>query len=262
MGLCGNYAARRGSVGLINRIFQIEGLNYVVTNRIPRQFATRMMGRISRIESARFVGVALWVWKLFAPELDLSEAKPAHFGTLRDVFVRKLAPGARPVDADPLVMVGPCDAVVGACGRIDRDTLIQAKGLDYRLLERLRCDDLAKHYENGRFVTLRLKATMYHRFHAPAAGRVRSVNYISGDTWNVNPIAVAVLRSLACAAAAAKIPHEESGTVHRSRVPETHAARRADLPQRIAFGLRTGALQHEHAGIPDHPANGARRRLA
>lgn len=120
MGLCRNYAARRGSVGLINRIFQIEGLNYVVTNRIPRQFATRMMGQISRIESDRFVGVALWVWKLFAPELDLSEAKPAHFGTLRDVFVRKLARGARPVDADPLVMVG-------ACGRIDRDTLIQAR---------------------------------------------------------------------------------------------------------------------------------------
>ncbi len=114
-----------------------------------------MMGRI---ESDRFVGVALWVWKLFAPELELSEAKPAHFGTPPDVFVRKLAPGARPVDADPLVMVSPCDAAVGACGRIDRDTLIQAKGLDYRLVELLRCDDLAKHYENGRVVTLRLES--------------------------------------------------------------------------------------------------------
>ena len=31
---------------------------------------------------------------------------------------------------------------------------------------------------------------MYHRFHAPADCRVEQVNYISGDTWNVNPIAL------------------------------------------------------------------------
>ena len=31
---------------------------------------------------------------------------------------------------------------------------------------------------------------MYHRFHAPHDGTVEQVTYISGDTWNVNPIAL------------------------------------------------------------------------
>ncbi len=31
---------------------------------------------------------------------------------------------------------------------------------------------------------------MYHRFHAPYDCRVEQVTYISGDTWNVNPIAL------------------------------------------------------------------------
>ncbi len=42
-------------------------------------------------------------------------------------------------------------------------------------------------YRNGRFVTLRLTSTMYHRFHAPHDARVLEVAHISGDAWNVNP---------------------------------------------------------------------------
>jgi phosphatidylserine decarboxylase len=37
---------------------------------------------------------------------------------------------------------------------------------------------------------------MYHRFHAPADGRIEHVSYISGDTWNVNPIALKRVRGL------------------------------------------------------------------
>ena len=31
---------------------------------------------------------------------------------------------------------------------------------------------------------------MYHRFHAPVDYKVCTVTYISGDTWNVDPIAL------------------------------------------------------------------------
>lgn len=57
---------------------------------------------------------------------------------------------------------------------------------------------LAAQYRNGRYVTLRLTAGMYHRFHAPADCRVEQVNYISGDTWNVNPIALRRVERLFC----------------------------------------------------------------
>src|SRR5262249_28392559 len=163
---------------MISRIFQQEELNFLLTNRIPRRCATRLLGWLSRIESPLVVGASLRIWKLFAPELDLSEARSAHFRTLRDCFIRELRPGARPIAADPDVIVSPCDAVVGACGRVDGEVVIQAKGLAYRLKDLLGDEAGAQSHHNGLFATLRLKSTMYHRFHAPAACRVREVTHI------------------------------------------------------------------------------------
>ena len=54
---------------------------------------------------------------------------------------------------------------------------------------------LVEKYRDGVFVTLRLKSSMYHRFHAPCDARVREVVYVSGDTWNVNPIALEAHRA-------------------------------------------------------------------
>ena len=53
-------------------------------------------------------------------------------------------------------------------------------------------------HQNGRYVTLRLTSSMYHRFHAPHDCRVERVTYISGDTWNVNPIALKRVERLFC----------------------------------------------------------------
>ena len=39
---------------------------------------------------------------------------------------------------------------------------------------------------------------MYHRFHAPYDCRVEQVTYVSGDTWNVNPIALQRIEKLFC----------------------------------------------------------------
>ena len=44
----------------------------------------------------------------------------------------------------------------------------------------------------------RITSSMYHRFHSPLDCRVQQVNYISGDTWNVNPIALKRVQSLFC----------------------------------------------------------------
>jgi phosphatidylserine decarboxylase len=57
---------------------------------------------------------------------------------------------------------------------------------------------LAEHYEGGRYATLRLTSSMYHRFHAPADCRVEQVNYICGDAWNVNPVALKRVERLFC----------------------------------------------------------------
>ncbi len=66
-------------------------------------------------------------------------------------------------------------------------------------LSELLCDDaLAEIHRNGRYVTLRLTSSMYHRFHAPHDCRVEHVSYIPGDTWNVNPAALRRVDKLYC----------------------------------------------------------------
>ena len=196
---------------MIARLFQQEDLNFLLTNRIPRRAATRLLGWLSRLENRFVVSASLRIWKIFSPDLDLSEARTTSFRSLRECFIRELAPEARPIAADPDVIVSPCDAEVGACGRIEDDVVIQAKGLSYTLEQLLGGEALAARHRDGHFVTLRLRSTMYHRFYAPAACRVREVTHITGDTWNVNPIAVARVERLFCRNERAVLPLELEG---------------------------------------------------
>jgi phosphatidylserine decarboxylase len=138
------------------------------------------------------------LWAMFADDLNLQEARSERFRSLHDCFIRELKPGARPIDRDPAVTVSPCDAVVGAFGNINGTELIQAKGFPYTLDDLTGSAELSDRYQNGRFITLRLKSSMYHRFHAPCDCRVSSVDYISGDTWNVNPVALKRIERLFC----------------------------------------------------------------
>ena len=176
---------------------QQEDINFLLTNRVPRRLVTRFVGWLSRIEQPLVRDVSIAVWRLFS-DLDLSEAKKTSFRSLHDCFVRELKDGARPVDPDPAVMVSPCDAIVGACGRIEDTRLLQIKGLSYTLEDLLLDPVLVERYRDGSYVTLRLTASMYHRFHAPYDGRVECVTYIAGDTWNVNPIALKRIEKLFC----------------------------------------------------------------
>jgi len=91
-----------------------------------------------------------------------------------------------------------CDAIVGAHGDVRGTEAIQAKGFPYTIEDLVGDTELAERYRDGRFVTLRLRSNMYHRFHAPCDVRVRRVSYISGDTWNVNPIALERIERLFC----------------------------------------------------------------
>jgi phosphatidylserine decarboxylase len=179
------------------RLLQQEDLNFLLTNRVPRRWLTQLMGRVSRIEHPWLCAAGIAVWRLFS-ELDLSEAKTERFDSLHACFTRELKDGARRVDADPGILASPCDALVGACGSVEDGMVLQAKGFPYPLADLLGDEGLVDYYRNGRFATLRLTSSMYHRFHAPFDCRVQRVTYISGDTWNVNPIALKRVERLFC----------------------------------------------------------------
>lgn len=183
--------------GIFRAIDLAGRLNFLLTNFIPRRLATRLAGGVSRSENPWVRGPAIALFKLFCKP-DLGEARRRQFASLRDCFIRELAPGRRPVDRDPDVMISPCDAMVMAAGRIVDGMLLQVKGSRYALADLLRDEGLCTTHLDGTYVTLRLSAGMYHRFHAPHDCRVTQVTHIAGDVWNVNPPTVARVPRLYC----------------------------------------------------------------
>ena len=181
----------------LSTLAQQEDINFLLTNRIPRAALTQFMGWFSKIEHPIIRDLSIACWRLFS-ELDLSEAKNVSFKSMHACFTRELRPGLRPIDPDPAVLVSPCDAIVGAFGAVADAELYQIKGAPYSLFDLLGDPELVETHRNGRFITLRLTSSMYHRFHAPHDGRVEQVTSISGDTWNVNPIALKRIERLFC----------------------------------------------------------------
>jgi len=190
----------------LQRLALQEDLNFLLTNRIPRHAATRFVGWFSRIRHPWVYRVSMWLWTRFT-DLDLSEARESRFDSLHECFTRELKPGARPVDPGASCIVSPSDGIVGACGLIEapgpgRTQVFQAKGFPYLLQDLLgngpRASQWAAQLAGGSYVTLRLTSSMYHRFHAPDDARLTHVSYISGDTWNVNPIALKRIERLFC----------------------------------------------------------------
>ncbi|NVO07277.1 MAG: phosphatidylserine decarboxylase, partial [Rhodoferax sp.] len=158
---------------------------------------TQMLGRFSKIENPLVARASIGIWKFFS-DLDLREARQQHFKSMHACFTRELKDGARSIDPSADVLSSPVDALIGAHGKIEGTQVFQAKGFPYPLEDLLGSEEDLSAWRDGSFVTLRLTSSMYHRFHAPYACTVEKVRYFSGDTWNVNPIALKRVEKLFC----------------------------------------------------------------
>lgn len=126
--------------------------------------------------------------RVFGAKPEEAELPLEQYPTLNAFFTRALKPGLRPLAPDAIVC--PVDAAVGAYGRVENDTLVQAKGRDYSLAALLGSHELAQRFEGGTYTTLYLSPKDYHRIHVPMAGRITSATYIPGNLWPVNSAAV------------------------------------------------------------------------
>ena len=138
---------------------------------------------------------------------------------------------------------------VRALRQVEAGMVLQAKGFPYRLAELLSSEDEARAHAGGSYVTLRLTAGMYHRFHAPHDCRVDHVTYISGDTWNVNPIALARIERLFCKNERAVIRCR----LDAGAVPVTLVAVAAILVASIRLHFLEGALNLRYRGPHELP---------
>ncbi|HXY59219.1 MAG TPA: archaetidylserine decarboxylase [Methylocystis sp.] len=225
------------------RPFEQESVNFLVTNLIGRRVLTEFMGWFSKIEHPLVRDLSIGVWRLFA-DLDLSDAAKQQFLSLHDCFVRELKDGARHIDDRPEIVVSPCDAIVGACGQVNGDEVLQIKGMPYALGELLHDPELVEAHRDGCYATLRLLSSMYHHFHAPQDCRVDRVTYVSGDVWNVNPAALRRVEKLFCKNEHAVIRARLAGT----GIPITLTPVAAVLVASMRFDFLDAALDLRRSG--------------
>ncbi len=158
---------------------------------VPKNLLSRLTGVLVKTRWPRPMNI--WLMRKFAGHFSirLEEAELAldNYGSIEDLFTRKLKSGLRPIAISP--MVHPVDGVLTVAGPMDQGTLFQAKGITFSLKDFLRDDLLAAEFEGGWFATYYLCPTDYHRVHSPFDGLLRKIVHLPGTLWPVNPWSVA-----------------------------------------------------------------------
>ena len=122
----------------------------------------------------------------------------SDFNNFNDFFIRQLTADARPIDMDKTSLISPGDGRLMAFTNIDINKLVQVKGLTYSLSELLEDNEIAKNYNGGTCLILRLCPTDYHRFHFIDNGTIEKSNFIKGNYYSVNPTALEKIPKLYC----------------------------------------------------------------
>lgn len=158
---------------------------------LPRNLISRAFGAFAAMERPRWFVRRFKRWFAGRFKINLDEAaRPIdEYSSLLTFFTRELKPGARTIDESADALVSPVDAAIGAFGRIENGTMLQAKGMSYTVAAFLG-EAHAADFLNGWYLTLYLSPRDYHRIHAPCAGKIRTTIYRAGTLWPVNPPAV------------------------------------------------------------------------
>ncbi len=121
--------------------------------------------------------------------IDMSIAQEHTFNNFNDFFTRKLKKGVRPIDPDSTVAVSPADGKILAYANISNSDFF-IKGYRFDVTSFLDQPELAKKYQNGSLLIIRLAPPDYHRYHFPVSGNTSPNKKIEGDYYSVNPLAL------------------------------------------------------------------------
>ncbi|WP_246845514.1 archaetidylserine decarboxylase [Bdellovibrio sp. NC01] len=157
-----------------------------ITRILPKRRLSRLAGKIMHYQGPKWwanMSVKAFA-SMYNINLEESEKHYSEYPSIGEFFVRRLKPGLRPVANS--WAVHPADSVITQAAPIDNGTLIQAKGITYKLSEFTQDPDCQKKWAGGFFMTYYLCPTDYHRVHSPVDGNITSVRYMPGELWPVN----------------------------------------------------------------------------
>jgi len=155
---------------------------------IPKQAITALAGKLASANAGRLTtSVIKWFVKRYQVNMDEAEQPDiTSYESFNDFFTRPLKKGARRITKADFIC--PVDGAISQFGDIKADQIFQAKGHQYSTLAMLAGDKtLAARFQNGHFATLYLSPKDYHRIHMPCDGTLKSMTYVPGDLFSVNP---------------------------------------------------------------------------
>jgi phosphatidylserine decarboxylase len=164
-------------------------LSLALLGLYPKKAGSAAVGSLARLPLARSLRRPLLGRFAAAYGANLEEAdRPLEgYASFLDFFTRRLRPGLRPqAPQTPGAINSPVDGTLIAAGRVTEGTLLQAKGLPYRIDELLDGDPLAAEFTGAHYATLYLAPKDYHRIHVPIEGICVSVGRVEGELWPVN----------------------------------------------------------------------------
>lgn len=155
---------------------------------LPKQAITALAGKLANLACGTMTTkVIAWFVKRY--QVNMAEAANpdiASYNTFNDFFTRPLKAGARPLAN--VSFICPVDGAISQFGKIDHNQLFQAKGHTYTAEMLLAGNTtLAKKFTDGAFACLYLSPKDYHRIHMPCDGLLKSMSYVPGDLFSVNP---------------------------------------------------------------------------
>ena len=167
----------------------ISQLKVLTQYIIPKQAITALAGKLAQAEAGKLT-TAVICWFVKRYQVNMAEADQSDitdYKSFNEFFTRPLRAGARPLAKAEFVC--PVDGAISQFGDIKADQIFQAKGHQYSTLAMVAGDTkLAKQFENGHFTTLYLSPKDYHRIHMPCAATLKSMTYVPGDLFSVNPL--------------------------------------------------------------------------
>lgn len=157
-----------------------------ITKFLPKRRMSRWLGHLMHWEGPSWlIQPAIRIFaKAYKINIDEAEHSCTAYPSVGEFFVRRLKAGSRPLASS--WAVHPADSRITQSEVIDDGTLVQAKGITYKLFDFTQDPECTKKWAGGLFITYYLCPTDYHRVHSPVDGDITDVRYMPGQLWPVN----------------------------------------------------------------------------
>lgn len=134
--------------------------------------------------------LSVWVVPSFAKHYKINQGEMeknlSDFGTLHDLFVRRLKEGAREINEAENSVVSPVDGVLEEIGTITEQSEMIVKGKSYSVEEMLGDHNSLEKYLLGTYMIIYLSPSHYHRIHSPITGEVTKRWSLGRKSYPVN----------------------------------------------------------------------------